>query len=209
MLFVARTQLLHARLVAFTHRSTPRWCAMSSSPRPLVAADNADGTLKKFPTPVPTSAITLAAAQDNVDVLASAELESLTRPDECGNTAIVWAADRGALRATQFLIELVDVNHRGFIGNTALARAARGGHVDCVKALLTSASIDANICNDKLQYPLHFAAFKKNRGCVQAMIVSGKCDFGVKDRKGRIPAEDTSDLVIRDMLNEAAVVASS
>jgi ankyrin repeat protein len=181
----------------------------STSLAPAGSAVNADGSLKKYPTPVPTTPATLAAAEDNVDALRLIKVESLTQPDECGNTALIWAADRGSLSTTQFLIKLVDINYQGFIGNTALARAARGGHVDCVNALLAAPTINPNIRNNKFQYPLHYAAFKKHRDCVEAMIASGKCDYSVKDRKGRIPADDTSDIVIRDMLNAAADASSS
>jgi ankyrin repeat protein len=180
----------------------------SSSLSPAGPAVNADGSLKKYPTPVPTTPATFAAAEDNVDALRLIEEESLTLPDESGNTALIWAADRGSLSATQFLIKLVDINHQGFIGNTALARAARGGHVDCVNALLAAPTINPNIHNNKFQYPLHYAAFKKHRDCVKAMIASGKCDYSVKDRKGRIPAEDTSDSVIRGMLSAATADSS-
>ncbi len=48
------------------------------------------------------------------------------------------------------------------------------------------------ICNEKLQYPLHFAAFKKHADVVKVLLESGKCDTLVKDRKDRTPAEDTS-----------------
>jgi len=70
--------------------------------------------------------------------------------------------------------------------------------------LLAVPECNPNIGNDKKQYPLHFAAFKKNIDCVHAMIDSNKCDYCVKDRKGRIPAEDTSDFAIRDLLLQAA-----
>ena len=89
------------------------------------------------------------------------------------------------------------------MGNTALSRAARGGHLKCLEALLAVEDVDPNIPNDKKQYPLHIAAFKKNTSCVQALISSGKCDFAVQDRKGRIPAMDTSDEAIKSMLIEA------
>ncbi len=56
-----------------------------------------------------------------------------------------------------------------------------------------------NVCNDKLQYPLHFAAFQRHRGCVKVML-DADADTTVKDRKGRTPAEDTKDVVIRDAI---------
>lgn len=59
-----------------------------------------------------------------------------------------------------------------------------------------------NVCNDKMQYPLHFAAFKKHPETVRAML-DGGVDTTVLDRKGRTPAEDTSDPAIRAMILEA------
>jgi len=92
------------------------------------------------------------------------------------------------------------VNARGHLGNTALGRAARGGHSECVKILLEREDIDANIANEKKQFPLHFGAFKKRPEVVKVMLESGKCDTFVEDRKGRTPAEDTSVEEIRNMI---------
>jgi len=94
-----------------------------------------------------------------------------------------------------------DVNARGFLGNTALSRACCKGHTEIVQLLLENEDITCvNECNDKQQYPLHFAAFKKKRACVEAMLASEKVITTMLDRKGRTPAEDTSDAEIRDMI---------
>jgi ankyrin repeat protein len=53
-----------------------------------------------------------------------------------------------------------------------------------------------------MQYPLHFAAFKKHPQVVRVMLESGKCSTTVVDRKGRTPAEDTSLEEIRQMILE-------
>ena len=63
--------------------------------------------------------------------------------------------------------------------------------------------MDPNLCNDKLQSPLHFAAFKKQPEAAALLLAHPACDPFVLDRKGRTPAEDTSDSTIR-----AAVVAA-
>merc|ERR1712110_1304710 len=97
---------------------------------------------------------------------------------------------------------------RGYLGNTATARAARGGHLSCVKLLLGNErenGVDPNICNEKKQYPLHFAAFKNHPEVVRVLLDSGLCDTLVQDRKGRTPAEDTSVGAIRDMILEYRV----
>jgi ankyrin repeat protein len=93
----------------------------------------------------------------------------------------------------------IDVNHQGYLGNTALSRAARHGHLEVVKVLLAAPTINPDIANEKLQFPLHFAAFQRQTEVVQAMLASGKCDTTVTDRKGRTPAEDTKDEGIREM----------
>eukprot|EP00282_Hemiselmis_andersenii_P014734 CAMPEP_0114153258 /NCGR_PEP_ID=MMETSP0043_2-20121206/24252_1 /TAXON_ID=464988 /ORGANISM="Hemiselmis andersenii, Strain CCMP644" /LENGTH=171 /DNA_ID=CAMNT_0001248267 /DNA_START=144 /DNA_END=655 /DNA_ORIENTATION=- len=170
---------------------------MSSLPPPI----NPDNTLNKFPTPVPSAPLAVAASTGDLEALRAAAPGALNEADETGNTPIVWASDAGHAKAAELLVKAgVDVNHRGFLGNTALARAARGGHVECVAALVAAPGIDPNICNDKKQYPLHFAAFKKKADCVRALLDSGKCDLTVQDRKGRTPDQDTSDEAIRDMI---------
>jgi len=56
-----------------------------------------------------------------------------------------------------------------------------------------------NVCNDKQQFPLHFAAFQRHRVCVKVMLDHG-ADTTVVDRKGRTPAEDTKDECIREAI---------
>ena len=72
--------------------------------------------------------------------------------------------------------------------------------MECVAALVSQDSIDPNICNEKLQFPLHFGAFKKHPDVVKTLLESGKCDTMVKDRKGRTPLEDTSVQEIKEMI---------
>ena len=49
----------------------------------------------------------------------------------------------------------------------------------------------------------HFAAFKRKPAAVAALLAHPTCDPFVLDRKGRTPAEDTSDEAIR-----AAIIAA-
>jgi ankyrin repeat protein len=52
---------------------------------------------------------------------------------ESGNTPLVWAADSGRLGAVKYLLEVVGdeevVNRKGYLGATAVCRAARKGEV--------------------------------------------------------------------------------
>lgn len=59
-----------------------------------------------------------------------------------------------------------------------------------------------DIPNDKMQYPLHFAAFKKQANAVKVLLEFG-ANTMVLDRKGRTPAEDTSDEEIRNVILNA------
>jgi len=66
--------------------------------------------------------------------------------DPTGNNPLVWAAEKGQALVAGFLLKQgVDVNHRGYMGNTALARAARGGHVECLRVLLGFPATNPNI----------------------------------------------------------------
>lgn len=160
---------------------------------------HSDGTLKKYPTPEPTTKGAIAAAVGDLDALKSLPISEFNQAiDEHGNTLLIWAADRGQNEClTYILSQITDtnrgiINERGYLGNTAIGRAARGGHLSCVEILLKQDEINPNIANEKMQYPLHFAAFKKHLPIVQCMLDSGKCDTYVQDRKGRMPEEDTS-----------------
>lgn len=166
---------------------------------PLPAAD-----VTTHPLPTPSTIIAVAAATGDLKTLKAAEKSILSEIDDVGNTSLVWASDQGQVETVAFLIQAgVDPNIRGYRGNTALARAARHGHAACVKLLLSTTTIDVNGSNDQQQSPLHYAASCNGHECVQAMINSGKCDFNVKDRLNRIPAEITNDTKIHAMLSSA------
>jgi ankyrin repeat protein len=214
-----------------THKTsslTRRLTSIPSTNQSIMSAINADGTLKKFPTPIPETEAAIAAATGDIATLNLPHVKStLMQKDTFGNMPLHWACDRGQVDALEFLLsqipqEVLDkadqeqenntlsrrqqqnnsiiINTRGYLGNTPLARACRGGHLLCVELLLKRNDVDPNICNDKMQYPLHFAAFKKHPDVVRVMLESGKCDTMVTDRKGRTPAEDTSLEEIRNMI---------
>mmetsp|Transcript_50487 Transcript_50487/g.109865 ORF Transcript_50487/g.109865 Transcript_50487/m.109865 type:complete len:191 (+) Transcript_50487:15-587(+) len=158
--------------------------------------------LKKFDPPVPgTPAAQAARAGDVAALKAVSPPEALNAKDDSGNPPLVWAADAGHKEAVEFLIGAgVDVNAAGFIENTAVSRACRGGHAEVLRALLSAPGMASmNVPNGKMQYPLHFAAFKKKLDCVKVMLEFG-ADTTVLDRKGRTPAEDTSCEVIRQTI---------
>jgi len=199
--------MLHNRLIyrkIVSHLTSERTIIRMSA-----SGINIDGSLKKFDKPIPTSMASIAAMNNDIVKLSTLSATDLLAVEESGNTALIWCADQGNVDALNYILAIIEkenpsaVNTRGYLGNTAISRASRGGHVDCVAALFKSSSIDPNIANEKLQYPLHFAAFKKKHDVVKVLLESKKCDTMVLDRKGRTPAEDTSDESIRSLILES------
>jgi ankyrin repeat protein len=91
------------------------------------------------------SAETLEVLRDLAEVAEHFESLPLTL-DPTGNNPLVWAAEKGQAQTAGFLLaQGVDVNRRGYMGNTALARAARGGHVECLRVLLGFPDTNPNI----------------------------------------------------------------
>ena len=157
----------------------------------------------------PATAASVAARDGDVAALRSCAAAELTAPDpgaptsswdKGGNTPLIWAADAGRLNAVRHLLSVPEVaasvNARGYLGATAVCRASRWGHAGVVRLLAGLPGADLGLPNDKGQCPLHFAAFKRMPGAVEALLEAGACTY-VLDRKGRTPAEDTSDDRIR------------
>mmetsp|Transcript_7339 Transcript_7339/g.11166 ORF Transcript_7339/g.11166 Transcript_7339/m.11166 type:complete len:215 (+) Transcript_7339:98-742(+) len=169
---------------------------------------NDDGTLKKFSTPIASLPASVAASNGDVKTLGRLSDDEILGIDEHGNTPLIWAANAGQRNTLDFILNIISnkddksshLNLRGYLGNTAISRAAQGGHVECAAALMSQENIDPNICNEKMQFPLHFAAYKKHPDVVQILLNSGKCDTFVKDRKGRTPDEDTREEEIKEMI---------
>ena len=65
--------------------------------------------------------------------------------------------------------------------------------------LLLKAGANPNLSNDKMQYPMHFAAFNNHKECVKILLKYDASTY-VLDRKGRTPAEDTKDVEIRELI---------
>lgn len=163
-------------------------------------------SIPKVQAPEPKTPLAIAAAGGDVEALfqrVSSSSDSIHRPDESGNTALIWAVERNQEQAVQILLSHpdIDVDHRGFLGATAVSRAARRGF-DAILKLLIEKGANLDIANDKLQYPLHFAAFQKHKSTVEILVEHGANPL-VLDRKGRTPAQDTSDEEIRELLLEA------
>lgn len=150
----------------------------------------------KREAPTPSGAAAAAAVAGDAAALEGMPVEALSAADATGQTPMIWAADGGSLPSVEVLLRKgVAVDARGFLGATAVSRAARRGFDDVLAALLAHGA-DAEIPNVKLQFPMHFASFKRNPSAVRVLLEHGASPL-VLDRKGRTPAEDTSDDAIR------------
>eukprot|EP00747_Dinoflagellata_sp_TGD_P183978 gnl/TRDRNA2_/TRDRNA2_39252_c0_seq1.p1 gnl/TRDRNA2_/TRDRNA2_39252_c0~~gnl/TRDRNA2_/TRDRNA2_39252_c0_seq1.p1 ORF type:complete len:384 (+),score=67.30 gnl/TRDRNA2_/TRDRNA2_39252_c0_seq1:79-1230(+) len=140
-----------------------------------------------------------AAICGDTAALRSAVDSAPNGPDErdaVGNTALVWAADRGHSDCVEMMLSArADVNARGLVGNSALHRAARNGHVEIASRLIANGAVPGRY-NGKLQTEMHIAAFYKHLPVVRVLLEAG-ANPSLLDRKGRSPAEDTSSEQIR------------
>eukprot|EP00960_Hanusia_phi_P028212 747261-Hanusia_phi.AAC.2 len=147
-----------------------------------------------------------AALEDNIEFIQHAQIaELLSVEEQTGNSTLISAAEGGSERCTAFLLSLnnpkIDVDAPGLMGNTALHRACRRGHANIVRMLI-DAGADVNRANSKLQFPLHVAAFYRQRACVEDLLKCERIDTSVRDGKGRTPAEDTKDSEIADLIRK-------
>eukprot|EP00931_Biecheleriopsis_adriatica_P013355 TRINITY_DN11472_c0_g1_i2.p1 TRINITY_DN11472_c0_g1~~TRINITY_DN11472_c0_g1_i2.p1 ORF type:complete len:400 (-),score=81.43 TRINITY_DN11472_c0_g1_i2:147-1346(-) len=165
--------------------------------------------LQKFSAPEPSTAAGAAARAGEVQRLDLLPLDEINEQDAAGNTPLIWAADAGQLEAVKVILgrSAASLNMRGYLGATALSRACRRGYVDVLRELLAQPDVKPEIPNVKQQYPMHFAAFKQHREAIDLLLEHG-ASTTVVDRKGRTPAEDTSDDGIRGaILKERALRA--
>lgn len=201
------------------------------------------GSLPKVHAPQgPQSKLGIAAAAGDTEGMRillgweSVDAADINEVDQSGNTVLIWATDRNQQEAVRLLLSLgnLALDHRGFLGATAVCRAARRGYGRCgvhvfgerpannwcslaslhrhppppspntdpILKLLLQAGANPNIPNEKLQYPLHFAAFQKHTSTVKLLLEHGANPRAL-DRKGRTPAQDTSDETIREILLDA------
>lgn len=176
-------------------------------------------TLTKYGAPTPASAASTAAAAGHLSLLKGFSAAELAQPDPSsgsssevwsGNTPLIWAADVGHRGIVEEILGMLHaagpaaaattaVNARGYLGATAVSRAARRGHLDVLKLLCAVPGIDLDAPNIKMQTPLHFAAFQRHEDAVRVLLEAGANPRAL-DRKGRRPDQDTDVPAIRDLI---------
>lgn len=84
--------------------------------------------------------------------------------DVNGRTPLIWAAWRGDLETLDLLISShANPNQIDNEGYTAISRAAKAGHLDCVRSLLKGGA-ELKIANNDGYQPLHHASGNKLHG---------------------------------------------
>lgn len=73
-----------------------------------------------------------------------------------------------------------ELNQRNRFGCTALRLAARGGHPECLEALVQSGA-DVNICDVKAQTPLFIAIASNQLECARVLLQAGAHPDGSRD----------------------------
>ena len=175
----------------------------------VVASSDHLSTSTKHPPPVPVTELDIASANSDIDGIKKCLLTSQENVDgdeknALGrNSALIFAADSGCLEGVELLIQdangdMSKLNALGYLGATAVSRAARRGMSEILELLL-KAGANPNLSNDKMQYPMHFAAFNNHTECVKILLKYDASTY-VLDRKGRTPAEDTKDVEIRELI---------
>ncbi|MBD0372890.1 MAG: ankyrin repeat domain-containing protein [Pyrinomonadaceae bacterium] len=90
----------------------------------------------------------------------------------------------------------------------ALLRAARGGHADTVRSLLTSKNMDVNTRDEQGNTPLIEAARNGHDEVVQALLAA-KADASVKNKDGKtalmLASEGGHDQVVRVLKQAGAM----
>ena len=172
---------------------------------------------QKHPAPqAPETTLDMAAMNGNIrgveEVLNNIEIDAthennFSRPLGI-NSALIWAADGGHIECVKAIIKHCTpnerhavLNHEGYLGATAVSRAARRGHAGILDVLL-SAGASPDTFNKKRQAPLHFAAFQRHSECVNILLQHDANTLAL-DHKGRTPAEDTKDESIRQAILQA------
>ena len=104
-----------------------------------------------------------------------------------GNTAMIWAARRGASDVVECLLHHhADPNIVGSNGCSSLINAARGGHSECVDVLLTSSKINVNQSDSNGRTALSFAA-KLGKVAMTTALLERGAYLNLADHNGDSP----------------------
>uniref|UniRef100_A0A915B8B1 26S proteasome non-ATPase regulatory subunit 10 n=1 Tax=Parascaris univalens TaxID=6257 RepID=A0A915B8B1_PARUN len=108
--------------------------------------------------------------------------------DDCGRTAIHWAASGGCLEIVQFCICLrnEDAVSADDMGWTPLMIASSAGRLDVVRYLISLPLVDVNATNTNGQTALHYAA-SKNHPIILSLLLKNGANVNAQDRYHATP----------------------
>ena len=164
---------------------------------------------------VPSKSLYRAAGDPDIEQLKLhlARKTDVTKADERGYTALVYAANVGSAEAVKLLLDAgAKVNAKAGDGRTALIGAVQGGYKDVVDALL-AAGADAKAQDEAKTTPLHIAAAMGHKEIVEALIKAG-ADVNAEDRLSQTPLIlarrrqqlEVADLLVKNGAKEPAVL---
>ena len=134
---------------------------------------------------------------------------SILTNKENGWNALHYSCFYGGEEMTETLIKLFNpsveiINGLTNDGYTPLHLACIKGHINIVRILLFLKEIDVNIINKKDGTALHIAC-KKNDMQIVSILVSFKADLNIKDSKGKLAIDLTTDENIKKILKKAMI----
>ncbi|VDN02949.1 unnamed protein product [Thelazia callipaeda] len=105
-----------------------------------------------------------------------------TVKDDCGRTAIHWAASGGCLEIVQFCVSQRedDAVTSDDTGWTPLMIACSAGRLEVVRYLISLSSVNVNTQNNNKQTPLHYAA-SKNRPQITSILLKHGANINAQD----------------------------
>ena len=134
---------------------------------------------------------------------------SILTNKENGWNALHYSCFYGGEEMTETLIKLFNpsveiINGLTNDGYTPLHLACIKGHINIVRILLFLKEIDVNTINKKDGTALHIAC-KKNDMQIVSILVSFKADLNIKDSKGKLAIDLTTDENIKKILKKAMI----
>lgn len=123
--------------------------------------------------------------------------------DQTGNTALIWAAERGRKDLCAVLIGLgADVNLKDKNGRSPLSYSSQKGHYDTTGFLIQNGA-RPNLADNEGKTPLMWACIGGHPGVVE-LLVKNNADSGIADKSGKTPLNLIQDMIKRyDQLSKA------
>ncbi|KAL7936145.1 hypothetical protein V8C35DRAFT_321097 [Trichoderma chlorosporum] len=113
----------------------------------------------------------------------------LNRTDVIGRTPLLWAAEKGHIALTQWLLAQsgIDINCKDIFGHTPLFFATKNEHISIIRLLLAQSGIDPNCKSIGYTTPLLWAAERGQIATIQLLVAQNGIDLNCVDKGGQTP----------------------